>query len=188
MAEQVLELAGLTIIVAVLLVMRKKEQKIHKQEQKREEMVLDYPDIVSQMVLFLGAGMTIRGALEKMASDYRKKRDDTGKRRYAYEEILLTLREMERGITEEDAYRRMGNRIQIPRYRTFTTLLIQHLKKGNRELQEILERESAQTLEERKRKARIYGEQAATKMLFPMILMLLDVLVILLVPAFMNFY
>ncbi|MGI6095213.1 MAG: type II secretion system F family protein [Lachnospiraceae bacterium] len=188
MKEQLLELTGLAVLVVLLLFMRKKERESRRREQKREEMILDYPDIVSQMILFLGAGMTVRGVLEKMAADYQKKRKETGKRRYIYEEILITCREMERGITEEEAYRRMGNRIQIPRYRTFTTLLVQHLKKGNHQLQEILEREAAQTLEERKRRARIYGEQAVTKMLFPMVFMLLDVLVILLVPAFMNFY
>ena len=51
-----------------------------------------------------------------------------------------------------------------------------------------LEREAESAFEERKRNARVQGEEAATKLLIPMALMLLIVLVLLIVPACMSFY
>jgi len=66
-------------------------------------------------------------------------------------------------------------------------LLVQNLKKGNKNLMEMLERESASAFEERKRLAKILGEKAGTKLLLPMGSMLVIVFVILLVPAFLSF-
>ena len=51
----------------------------------------------------------------------------------------------------------------------------------------MLEEESEKEKEMRKQQARIQGEQASTKLLFPMVLMLLIVFVILLVPAWIFF-
>lgn len=183
-AAEILLLCG---VVLLLLFFRKKENKIRKLEKKREQMLLDYPDIVSKMLLFLGAGMTIRNALEKIAGDYQEGQKRQEGKRFAYEEIVFTCHEMESGVMETDAYERMGQRIRIPRYRTFALLLSQHLRKGSRELVDLLEREALEAFEERKRKAHIAGEEAATKLLFPMLLMLLVVLVVLMVPAFMSF-
>ena len=43
-------------------------------------------------------------------------------------------------------------------------------------------------LEERKRKARVLGEAAATKLLLPMVLMLLVVMAVIMLPACLSFY
>ena len=72
-------------------------------------------------------------------------------------------------------------------YKTFATLLVQNLRKGNREILDMLERESQEAFENRKRRAKILGEQAGTKLLAPMMLMLVIVFVILLYPAGSSF-
>lgn len=89
---------------------------------------------------------------------------------------------------EEQAYENFAKRCGHPKYRTLSALLIQNLKKGNRQLLDILEKESAEAFEERKRYARVQGEAAATKLLIPMVLMLFIVLIILIVPACISFY
>jgi hypothetical protein len=66
-------------------------------------------------------------------------------------------------------------------------VLSQNLKKGARGLTDLLETEAEASLNERKNHARKIGEQAGTKLLLPMILMLGIVLVILMVPAFLSF-
>ena len=53
---------------------------------------------------------------------------------------------------------------------------------------DMLERESTEAWEERKRKARVLGAAAATKLLVPMIMMLIVVMAIVMIPAFMSFY
>ena len=52
----------------------------------------------------------------------------------------------------------------------------------------ILGREAEEAYEERKKRARILGEEAGTKLLLPMLLMLVIVMAILMVPAFFAFF
>ena len=74
------------------------------------------------------------------------------------------------------------------KYKTLSTLLIQNLQKGSRYLSDLLEKESVEAWEERKRKARVLGDTAATKLLFPMVLMLMVVMAVIMLPAFLSFY
>ena len=55
-------------------------------------------------------------------------------------------------------------------------------------LADLLEKEALEAWDERKRKARVMGEPAATKLLVPMIMMLAVVMAIIMIPAFLSFY
>ena len=176
----------LAVLSAVLAAARQEEQKHKKEKERRELLLRDYPDIVGKLVLFLGAGMTIKGAFTRIAADYQKW-GQCGPRP-GYEEMAAACKEMERGISEAEAYQRFGARCRLPCYKTLATLLFQNLKKGGRGLLELLEREAAEAEDDRIRNARIKGEQVSSKLLVPMFLMLLVVLVILMVPAYLTFY
>ena len=152
---------------------------------RREQMVMDYPDILWRMTMLLGAGMTARHAFASIAAGYEKSRKITGERRYAYEEMRYALREMDAGTGEAAAYERFGQRCGLPGYIKMGSLLAVNLRKGTADLRQSLEKEAGLALEERKNNALKAGERAGTKMLFPMILMLGVVIVILVVPAFM---
>lgn len=180
-------IAGITVIMAVILVLGREQERKQEKEVRRMQMMKDYPEILSKFILLLNAGMSMRKAFAKIALDYKSQRVSAHGRRYAYEEFLNTYFEMEKGISERQAYERLGARCEIPQYKAFSMLLIQNLKKGNKNLMEMLERESASAFEERKRQAKILGEKAGTKLLLPMGSMLVIVFVILLVPAFLSF-
>lgn len=166
----------------------KKERERQKEELRKKEIQRDYPDVLDKLVLFLQAGFSIRKAMEKLAIDYQRNRQKYHmKERAAYEEIVKTCREMEGGVYEADAYERMGKRCKISQYKILSVLLVQNLRKGNQNILELLEREAASAGEERKREARVRGEEASVKLLLPMIMQLMVVLVILMVPAFLSF-
>lgn len=166
----------------------KKERERQKEELRKKEMQRDYPDVLDKLVLFLQAGFSIRKAMEKLAIDYQRNRQKYHmKERAAYEEIVKTCREMEGGVYEADAYERMGKRCKISQYKILSVLLVQNLRKGNQNILELLEREAASAGEERKREARVRGEEASVKLLLPMIMQLMVVLVILMVPALLSF-
>ena len=109
-------------------------------------------------------------------------------KRAAYEEIRTACYEMDSGISEAEAYRRFGERCGQVKYKTLSTLLIQNLQKGSRYLSDLLEKEAVEAWEGRKRKARVLGEAAATKLLGPMVLMLLVVMAVIMLPAGLSFY
>lgn len=176
-------LLGSILAVCPLLWKRQKEGEL---QQKRErQMLSDYPEIVSQFTLLTGAGMTVKSAWHQILKSYMRKKNKTGTR-YAYEEMAAAWNEMKSGIPEAECYEHFGVRCGLQLYLKFGSLLAQNLKKGSKGLQEILRGEAASAFEERKREARKKGEEAGTKLLVPMFLMLGIVLVMVIVPAFLS--
>lgn len=166
-----------------------REREKQAQAIRSRQMQRDYPDIIQKLILFLKAGLSIRKSMEKLAYDYQKRKESSFVgTRYAYEELVKTCLEMERGIYEKEAYERFGRRCGLAQYKILSVLLVQNLKKGNQSILELLEREAVSAGEERLRRARVQGEEAATKLLLPMILQLFVVFIILMVPAFINFF
>ena len=123
---------------------------------------------------------------QKISSDYLRNCPKEG--RYAYEAVTTTCHEMDSGVAELEAYRRFGERCGQMKYKTFSTILIQNLQKGGHRMADLLEKEALEAWDERKRKARVMGETAATKLLVPMIMMLAVVMAIIMIPAFLSFY
>lgn len=179
-------LLGIFAAVAYILAERNRAGK--KQEADRERMLRNYPGIVSKLVLLVSAGMSLRRAMERIAGDYRKRAAAGKGAEPGYEEIVHICREMANGISEADAYRNLGLRTEIQEYRTFSVVLAQNLRKGGSEMTVILGRMAEEAFEERKKRARILGEEAGTKLLGPMLVMLVLVMGILMVPAIMSFF
>ena len=176
----------LLCIAALLIAWQKNREVDQKLEKRRKELLLDYPEIVNKLVLYMGAGMTIRNAFLKMAEDYKKQKL-TGRHRYIYEEILLLENELQSGVMETEAYAHLGKRCQLQVYRKFCTLLSQNLRKGSNDLLSMLKQEALSAFEERKSMAKKIGEEAGTKLLVPMMMMLCIVMVIIMVPAYFSF-
>lgn len=163
---------------------REKEEKKKKEQERKEQMNVDYPEIISQLSLLIGSGMTIKNAWKKMMFQYEKrKKQET---RFAYEEMYSAMREMQGGMTEAECYERFGKRCGISSYMKLGTILSQNVRKGSKGLTELLEKETKEALETRKQRAKQYGETAGTKLLLPMGMMLIVVLIIVIVPAFLS--
>jgi len=176
-------------IIGSLLAMLQLDENLKKEEKKREEgLLLDYPCLVNKFVLLLGAGMTISGAFEKISQEYSKDKQRKGaKIKYAYEEMLITQKEILNGTSEVKAYERYGKRIKRLEYLKFSTLISQNLRKGSDRILELLEVEAIEAFDKRKEYAKKQGEEAGTKLLIPMMLMLILVMGIIIIPAFLSF-
>lgn len=184
---------GITLLFLTLLgisaaYIAQKQEVSQLQARRRDQIMLDYPDIISKFLLLLSAGLSIRNCFERIALDYNKlQKSKVIETHAAYEEIIITCHEIKSGLSEQKAYESFGKRCDCPAYKTFATLLSQSLKKGNKGIMDLLEREAQDAFEDRKRNARIIGDKAGTKLLIPMIMMFAIVLVILVVPAYLSF-
>lgn len=155
---------------------------------RRDQLLLDYPEIINKFNLLVNAGMTIKQAWTKITEDYNKKiMTSERQRRYAYEEMLITLHELKLGVAEVNAYEQFGIRVGLLPFMKFSSILVQNLKKGNRNMTDLLKQEASEAFIERKEITKRLGEEASTKLLGPMMVLLLIVLIIILTPAFINF-
>ena len=162
--------------------------RLHQRVVDRErQLLLDYPQIISKFVLYLGAGLSIRSTFIKIGEDYGRQKEAGRGARDAYEEILLVSRELMSGVPEAEAYARFGQRCRSRQYTRLCTLLTQNIRKGNQELLSVMQQEAQASFEERRSTARKLGEEAETKLLMPMVLMLAITMLIIIIPAYYSF-
>ena len=175
----------LGVVAAGLIPFKKMQDEREQKKKKREQMLRDYPDIISKFTLLLGTGMTLKRAWMKIVQTYEGQKSKNGVRA-AYEEMRITYHEMQGGFSEKEAYERFGQRCELVPYMKLGVLLSQNLKKGSKGLTELLKMESMQAFENRKAIARKRGEEASTKLLLPMFGMLAVVMIMVIVPAFLS--
>lgn len=178
---------GLLVLAACCMYLVQDRDLHKKREERSRQMLAEYPVLINRMTLYLGAGMTIKGAWQKIAMDYRNRKRETNQRNYTYEEMLFSCYEMQGGVSEGKAYERFGQRCGLQPYTRLVGLLNQSLKKGNAALLRDLQKEAEDAQEARRNLARKKGEEAGTKLLLPMMLMLAIVMVLVMVPAFFSF-
>ncbi len=179
-----LPLWGMAAGVAVLTFFLADKDLHDDLEKRKRRLKRDYPDLVQKLALYLGAGMTVRGAFVKIAAEYEQggqKRTGEG---CVYEEMRYTCRELQAGISEGAAYEHFGRRTGLQEYIRLSTLLQQNLKKGSSTLLSRLREEADKALAERIQNSRRMGEEAVTKLLLPMVMMLLVVMIMIMLPAF----
>lgn len=155
-------------------------------QKRNEQLMSEYAGFVSMLRLYLMAGLTIKKAFIQIANDYGGQKMSQGKR-CLYEEIKTLCFQLENGMEEEQVYQQWGCRCGEMRYRRLSFLLGVHLKQGNSQLISLLAGEAETAQEDRRNYARKLGEEAGTKLLLPMIMMLAVVMMLVLLPAYMGF-
>ena len=174
---------GIVTVLGIQLGKKWDEKKAKQLEIAEKEK--DYPMIVSELSILMGAGMSLRKALERMIKRYNLKKM-SGAVRPGYEDISVTYRKMCDGLGEVAALEDLGKNSESKEYRKLAMLLAQNLRKGSADLISCLEKEEKYAFEMRKQRAIKAGEEASTKLLIPMAGMLFIVIVILVVPAIMQ--
>lgn len=169
----------LVSMVAVVSIWVINDRQVAKQVEKKRQLVDgEYQAIISKLTLYLGAGMNLTGAWFKVATE--------GSNNPIYEEMLITCREMEGGVSEKEAYEHFAKRVRQQHYVKLVTYLVQNLQKGNTEILVLLKQESLLAMENYHAFAKKRGEEMGTKLLLPMVLMLGMVMVLIIVPVFLS--
>lgn len=161
-----------------------KQKDLDKKRQK--EISLDYPKMVSQLSMYIGAGFSVKAAFVQVGNAYIVGRGRGHPERPAFEEVLRMNRKIRDGEDEESAYNGLGDVLMDKGFRKLTLLLTQSMRKGNKDLRDQLEQEERESYDKRRMDARIAGEEASLKLLIPMMGLLGVIFIVLMVPAFMQ--
>ena len=144
--------------------------------ERRRQIQMEFPDFINKITLLISAGMTVPRAWEKVARDHKKSSP-------LYLELNRSVIEIEAGKSLFRAYEDFARRCRTPEINKFVTVILQNMRKGNDELITVLSVQAAESWEIRKHAARRLGEEASTKLLFPLILMFIAILIIVATPA-----
>ena len=176
-------------MVAIVLMWMTAKRKMREEEKRKViELEREYPDIVSQLALLLGAGMTTRQAWNRIAMQYKFKRENGMlAEKLVYEAVLRMNRRFMEGESEREVYQNFLKEISAPSYRKLVRILLGNLEKGTQFVADHLAEESRCAFEKRILQAKKSGEEASTKMMLPLSLMLVIVMGIVMVPALIGF-
>ena len=168
------EAALLGVIFSVLVVMYIDLSLQDKLTARRQEILMDLPQVLSKLTLLVNSGMVLRDAWKRTAI--------TGERAL-YKEMQNTSLEIDNGIMEADAYRNFADRCSVKEVRKFTSLILQNLQKGNEELALFLGDMSTEMWEMKKNEVKQKGEKANSRLLLPVFLIFIGILLLILVPV-----
>lgn len=174
-------------ILVALLLLREQENTKNQMQQRKDKLIRSYPWFVNELLLLMGAGMQTRNILAMMIQEYEDVKETSDYRNPLMKEIKVAVQAMTLGMSEEQAYYKLGRRLGLSCYIKIMTMLEQNVKRGGKGLGEIFEQEELQALEERKNLAKRLGEEAGTKLLGPMIILLLTIMLMIMLPAFWGF-
>jgi tight adherence protein C len=151
-----------------------------KIEKRRLELQKEFPEFINKLTLLVNAGMTISKAWEKIVVDNKKNTP-------LYNEMHYALGEIRAGKPEAIAYEEFGRRCKIKEIIRFVSVIVLNLKKGGADVVPVLKVQAMECWEMRKNVAKRLGEEAATKILIPLMIMFVGILIIVATPAIMSF-
>ena len=163
------------VAVSAMMIWYLDELLNDKINSRRDELLKDYPGMLSKLTLLVNAGVPIREAWTKVAATNEG---------ILYQEMRNTALELSNGSQEVEAYKTFGERCSIKSLRKFSTMMIQNLQKGSGEVVVFLRDMSNEAWEEKKHEVKRRGEKASSKLIMPIGLIFLGVLILIMVPMF----
>ena len=175
---------ALTILAAFVLKAGEKKDARDKKKALLEMYEKDYAQIVSKFTMLLSAGLSIRNAWERILLLYRGKPEENSP---IVQEMKISYREMQKGVSELEVYEKFGIRVGHIYYKKLMAMFLSDKKRGSINLIDAMRQEMLQAWEEQRRSTKQQGEKIGTKLLLPMMGMLAVVFIIILIPAFLSF-
>lgn len=155
-------------------------------QEKKLELLADYPEFVAKLSLLILTGLSIFNALNRIVDDYFQSLSKDGKKRHLYENLAVTCKKIQNGMYEAYAYEEFGRQSGIPCYIKFSSLLISGLNRGDKDFSRHLSEEVTSSLLEHKAFILQQGNKASTKLTLPMMLIFAVILIIIIIPAFFS--
>lgn len=152
---------------------------VSKVKKRRLEIQLEFPDFVNKLTLLLNAGLTMSKAWEKISADNRKQGA-------LYIEVEKTVSQIKTGISESEAFGEFAKRLKTPEISRLMSSIIQNTKRGGNDLVLSLKLQSNECWEMRKNAVKRLGEEASTRLLFPMMIMFFAIIIIVVTPALIS--
>lgn len=147
-----------------------------KVEKRHLAIAVDMPELVNKIVILTGAGLTLQGALSKITKEMYSDR-------ILYQELSRSMEMIEVGETADAAFDRMATKCNTVEMRRFLSIILQNIHRGGSDVSSALKSIGEELWNSRKAAALRVAEEASTKMLFPMMLMLFAVIMLVIVPA-----
>lgn len=173
-----ISLLGFGFIVAIvipMLMVRDLDVKIRK---KQRVMIMELPEVLSTIVLLVNAGETVHRAWIRCVEVRPHKAKSP-----LYIELVQAVHELEMNVSFTKVMEDFSKRCALHEVSLFTSAILLNHKRGGSDFVAALHALSLELWQRRKSVARTLGEEASSKLVFPMVLIFVVVMVIVAMPA-----
>lgn len=168
---------GFTLSLLIPLIqMQELEKKVKKMKQ---EITMELPEFLNKLILLVNAGETVQKALIRCA----KQKRSGDKTNALYDQLAMVAAELENGYSFHQSIEDFSKRCGVQEATIFSTSMLLNYNRGGEEFVASLREISRDLWEKRKSITKTLGEQASSKMLFPMVFVFLVIMVIVGFPA-----
>ncbi len=151
--------------------------------RKKLSMERDFPDFISKFILLLNAGLVSSAAIAKIAADHELHDSEDDRPLYA-EMAAINCRVKNSNVSLDKELRHFSERSGIQEIIRFSTIFSDNINKGSM-LEEKLEAEGSMLWHKRKKMAEELGRTADTKLVLPLMILLLALVIVTISPAMM---
>jgi tight adherence protein C len=169
---------GLGVIGAIVipfLLLKDMDGQIRKKQQL---MILELPEVLSTIILLVNAGETVQKAWIRCLDAKRGAELSP-----LFKELDFAVRELQMNISFPKVMEDFSKRCALQEVSLFTSTLLLNYKRGGNEFVLALQSLSQELWQRRKSVSRTLGEEASSKLVFPMVLIFVVVMVIVGAPA-----
>ncbi|WP_084777892.1 type II secretion system F family protein [Saccharibacillus sacchari] len=166
---------GMAVVLPFALI-KDLAAKVKKREDK---ILMELPEMLNKIVLLVGAGETVQQAIVRCSQQKE------GSDHPLYKELDRMVTEWRSGDPFHQAFEQFGKRCGVQDATVFVTTVLLNHKRGGGEFAMALRDLSRTLWDKRKALGRIQGEKASSKLVFPMVLILLVVMLMVGGPAMM---
>lgn len=174
-------LAVLGGIVAVLVPFLRAKELRKRVEARRQRIVMELPELLGKLLLLVGAGENVMRALTRCAEQQPSGCNPL------YDELRGALAAMKRGESMAIALEEMGRRCAVPEVKLFASTLLINVRRGGEAFVPALKELTRVMWDKRKAAVRTLGEQASSKLVFPLAVIFLCILVLVGAPTILMF-
>lgn len=174
--------AGLVLgLLMAILIPAALLRDLHTKVINRDQAILmELPELLGRIMLLVGAGETVQRAMLHCVNEKSGATEHP-----LYQELKHAIGEWNNGYSFQQALEQLSKRCAIQEVTIFTTTVLLNMRRGGSDFVMALHELSQTLWSKRTSISRIRGEQASSKLVFPMALILLTVIVLIGAPAFM---
>ncbi|MCJ7840227.1 type II secretion system F family protein [Lederbergia sp. NSJ-179] len=147
------------------------------EKERKHKILLELPEFVNKVILLVNAGETVQQAIIRCVE--MNTNDDSP----LYKELKETVNRMTSNEPFPQALNELSKQCAIQEVAIFTTTVLLNYRKGGQDLILSLRELSHDLWEKRKNISRTKGEEASSKLVFPLIIIFVAIMIIVGYPA-----
>ncbi|OPA77008.1 type II secretion protein F [Paenibacillus selenitireducens] len=171
---------GVGAVLAILLPVAMVKDLTKRVVRREQDLLIELPEFLNQMILLVNAGETVQKALMQCVERKKAHGDHP-----LYKELIQMVHEWHSGYSFQQSFEQFSKRCAVQEVSIFTTTIMLNYRRGGDEFVVALRDLSRVLWEKRKAVSRVRGEEASSKLVFPMVMVFFVLLVLVCTPMFL---